>query len=322
MSSHVYGPVPSRRLGRSLGIDVTPPLPNKTCNFNCVYCQLGRTRHFTNQRREFFPVEKLLQETNKRIETVGVSNIDYLTCVGDGEPTLYSKLGTLITSLKDTWEIPVCVITNGALLYSEKVRRELLRADLVMPTLDAGSEEEFKRINRPIRHIDFGRMIEGMIEFRNSYTGQIWMEFMALRGVNDHYESLIKTRVIYAQIKPDRIFVNTPIRPPPEDWVQTPALENIELIQKILEPTAKEGLIPINFTEQGEFYIEGEKESEIIQNLIKTIKRHPMQLNQIETVLKKKKMRYPEEILKKILEQNIQQTEFHGKTFFSYYEHR
>lgn len=320
MSTHVYGPVPSRRLGRSLGIDVTPPLPNKTCNFNCVYCQLGRTRHFTNQRREFFPIERLIEGVEKRIELVKPTNIDYLTCVGDGEPTLYSKLGELITVLKDKWDIPVCVITNGALLCSEKVRKELMIADLIMPTLDAGTEQEFKRINRPIRHLSFDKIIEGMISFGYSYTGQIWMEFMALRGVNDNYNSLIKTRDIYAKINPDRIFINTPIRPTPEDWAQTPTLENMDLIQKILEPTAKEGLTPINFEEQGEFFIEGDKESDIIKNLILTIKRHPMQLNQVKTVLEKKKIRHPEEFLKKILEQNIQQTEFRGKVFFSYYE--
>lgn len=320
MSTHIYGPVPSRRLGRSLGIDLTPPLPNKTCNFNCVYCQLGRTRHFTNQRREFFPVEKLIKGVKDRIQTVGTANIDYLTMVGDGEPTLYSKLGVLIQSLKKTWDIPICVITNGALLYSEKVRNELMFADLIMPTLDAGTEEEFKLINRPIRYIIFNKMVDGMISFSNSYTGKIWMEFMALKGVNDNYDSLIKTRDIYAKINPDRIFINTPIRPTTEDWAQTPTLENIELIQKILEPTAKEGVIPINFEEQGEFFIEGEKESDIIQNLILTIKRHPMQLYQIKTVLEKKKMRHPEEILEKILEQNIQQTEFRGKVFFSYCE--
>jgi len=286
-----------------------------------VYCQLGRTRHFTNQRREFFPMKKLLQETRKRIEVVGIENIDYLTCVGDGEPTLYSKIGELISSFKETWDLPVCVITNGALLYSEKVRKELLHADLVMPTLDAGTEEEFKRINRPIRHINFEKMIKGMILFSKSYTGKIWMEFMALRGVNDNYDSLIKTRDIYAQINPDRIFVNTPIRPTPEDWARTPTLENMDLIQKILEPTAKEGLVAINFSEQGDFFIEGEKEADIIKNLILTIKRHPMQLNQVQTVLERKKMRHPEEILKKILEQNIQQKEFRGKIFFSYYEH-
>ncbi len=280
---------------------------------------VGRTRHFTNQRREFFPIERLIKGVKNRVKTVGTSNIDYLTCVGDGEPTLFSKLGDLIMVLKDSWDIPVCVITNGALLCSEKIRKELMHADLVMPTLDAGTEKEFKRINRPIRHIIFDKMVEGMISFSNTYTGKIWMEFMALRGINDNYDSLIKTRDIYAKINPDRIFVNTPIRPTPEDWAQTPTLENIDLIQKILEPTARNGLIPINFEEQGEFFIEGEKESDIIQNLISTIKRHPMQLHQIETVLEKKKMRNPNDILKKILEQNIHQTEFRGKIFFSYY---
>jgi wyosine [tRNA(Phe)-imidazoG37] synthetase (radical SAM superfamily) len=313
MSIHVYGPVPSRRLGRSLGIDVTPPLPNKTCNFNCVYCQLGRTRHFTNQRREFFPVNKLIEETENRIELVGIANFDFLTIVGDGEPTL-------ITAIKEKWNIPVCVITNGALMCSEQVRNELLDVDVILPTLDAGTEQEFKRINRPIRHIQFEKMVNGMIEFRKSFTGQLWGEFMAVKGINDSFESLHKTREIYEKIEPDRIYVNTPIRPPCEDWVQTPSLENIQLIQDILSPTAKDGLISINLSEQGEFFIEGNNETEIIKNLVNTIKRHPMRLDQVESVLEKKQMQHPEEILKRIFESHIKKKEFQGKVFFTFFE--
>ncbi len=319
MSSHVYGPVPSRRLGRSLGIDVTPPLPNKTCNFNCVYCQLGRTRHFSNQKREFFPVDKLLNQAERHISSVGTDNIDYLTLVGDGEPTLYSKIGDLIDGLK-IWDIPICVITNGSLLSSEKVRKALGSADVILPTLDAGTEQEFKLRNRPIRHIHFDNMVKGMIEFRNSFEGKIWMEFMAVSGVNDQIISLQETRAIYEQISPDKIYVNTPIRPPCENWVKTPSLENIELIQDMLGPSAKEEIIPINLMEQGEFYIEGDKESVIIQNLVNTIKRHPMRRDQVENVLLKKRMKYPEDTIKTILSLNINQREFQGKEFFIFCE--
>lgn len=320
MSTHVYGPVPSRRLGRSLGIDVTPALPQKTCNYNCVYCQLGRTRHFTNQRREFFQVEKLIEEVGKRIEMVGNSNIDYLTLVGDGEPTLYSKIGALIMAIKNVWDIPICVITNGALLYSEKVRNELLDADTIMPTLDAGTEPEFKRINRPIRHIQFNNMVKGMIEFSKLFDGNLWMEFMAVKGINDQYDSLNPIRDIYEIINPDRIYINTPIRPPSEAWVQTPSFGNMKLIQEILGPTAKDDIISINLSEQGDFFIEGEKEEIIIQNLVNTIKRHPMRLDQIYAVLEKKNLHDPENVIKKILELNIEMVEFQDKTFFSYYE--
>jgi wyosine [tRNA(Phe)-imidazoG37] synthetase (radical SAM superfamily) len=320
MSIHVYGPVPSRRLGRSLGIDVTPPLPNKTCNYNCVYCQLGRTRHFTNQRREFFPVDRLLSQAEERIDLVGSANIDYLTLVGDGEPTLYSRLGVLIENLKENYNIPICLLTNGALLSDEKLRNEVMEVDLIMPTLDSGIEKEFKHINRPIRHVSFHKMVKGMLEFSENFDGQIWYEFMAIQGINDNYESLEKVRAIYEKLEPDRIYINTPIRPPCESWVKTPPLSNIKLIQDVLKSTVKEDVIPINLSEQGEFFIDGDTEDKIIQNLINTIKRHPMRQDQIESVLEKKNLRHPDNIIKRILELNIEKTDFQGDVFFSYYE--
>jgi wyosine [tRNA(Phe)-imidazoG37] synthetase (radical SAM superfamily) len=163
-------------------------------------------------------------------------------------------------------------------------------------------------------------MVNGMIEFQESYTGKIWMEFMAVKGINDNFESLNETRNLYEKIQPDRIYINTPIRPPCEDWVQTPSLENIELIQKILSPTAKDKIISINLEEQGEFFIEGYNEDEIILNLVNTIKRHPMRLDQVNSVLEKKKIRHSEEIIEKILEKNVKQTDFQGKIFLSFYE--
>jgi wyosine [tRNA(Phe)-imidazoG37] synthetase (radical SAM superfamily) len=281
---------------------------------------LGRTRHFTNQRREFFPVDRLLKQAEERIDLVGSANIDYLTLVGDGEPTLYSRLGVLIEVLKENYDIPVCLITNGGLLCSEKLRNEVMDVDVIMPTLDSGIEKEFKRINRPIRHINFTKTVKGMLEFKNSFDGQIWYEFMAVAGINDNYESLEKTQEIYEKLEPDRIYINTPIRPPAESWVKTPSLGNIKLIQDILAPIVKEDVIPINLTEQGDFFIDGNTEEIILQNLINTIKRHPMREDQIKSVLEKKNLRNPEDIIKRILELNIEKTEFQGDVFFSYYE--
>ena len=143
----VYGPVPSRRLGRSLGVDTIPP---KTCNFSCVYCQLGRTTTFINERKDFFPREDILQEIQERIILIGIENIDYVTFVGDGEPTLCRSLGWLLKQVKAEFSIPVAVITNGAHLYSEDVREELCIPDVILPSLDAGFSETFKKVNRPI----------------------------------------------------------------------------------------------------------------------------------------------------------------------------
>ena len=138
---YVFGPVPSRRLGRSLGIS---PIPEKTCNYTCIYCQLGRTTHFTNTRKKFFPVEDILVELEKALEQE--REIDFITIVGEGEPTLYEDLGLLISKTKNLTSKPIAVITNGALLYKEDVRKNLLEADVIMPTLDAYSEKMFRKI--------------------------------------------------------------------------------------------------------------------------------------------------------------------------------
>ncbi|MHA1407905.1 MAG: radical SAM protein [Candidatus Heimdallarchaeaceae archaeon] len=173
MMKYVFGPVPSRRLGRSLGIS---PIPFKTCNFSCIYCQLGRTNNFTNERKEFYPVEDIAQEVEEALNQG--FNLDFITIVGDGEPTLYKSLGTLILSIKELTSIPIAVITNGALLYQEKVREDLLDADVVLPTLDVYNEKLFRIINRPHKELKFEKIIEGFRKFREEFKKQIWIEVM------------------------------------------------------------------------------------------------------------------------------------------------
>ena len=216
--SAVYGPVPSRRLGQSLGID---PIPFKTCNYNCVYCQLGRTRPLTNQRRDFFPLENILAETQAAL-TAFPKQIDYVTFVGQGEPLLCASLGRLIRGVKALTDIPVAVITNGALLALPEVRAEVSAADVVMPSLDAADEATFRRINRPWPKLRLADIIQGLAAFRNEFNGQLWVEVMLVRGLNDNEECLLSIRDALAQICPDQVQLNLPVRPPAEAWVQPP----------------------------------------------------------------------------------------------------
>ena len=162
MTSYVYGPVPSRRLGQSLGVD---PIPFKTCNYNCVYCQLGRTTPLTNERRDFFPPETILAQVQDALERHQPSEVDYVTFVGQGEPTLCASLGWLIRHVKALTDIPVAVLTNGALLFQPEVREELAAADLVMPTLDAADQKTFRKINRPWPHFRIAEIIEVLRPF-------------------------------------------------------------------------------------------------------------------------------------------------------------
>jgi wyosine [tRNA(Phe)-imidazoG37] synthetase (radical SAM superfamily) len=217
--NYVYGPIPSRRLGQSLGID---PIPFKTCNWNCVYCQLGRTMPLTNERREYVPPAAVLAEVRATLAAHPPGAIDWVNFVGSGEPTLHASLGSMIREVKDMTGIPVAVITNGALLYQPEVREGLLAADAVLPTLVAGTEPLYRRITRPWPELTFARLVEGLIAFRQAYTGKLWVEVMLIKGVNDTEPALRQLAVVLRRIEPDAVHITLPNRPPAEPWIEAP----------------------------------------------------------------------------------------------------
>jgi len=268
---YVYGPVPSRRLGRSIGVS---PIPAKTCTYSCVYCQLGRTDHLQVKRCSFFPKEDILEDLSK---VVAQSEADYITFVGDGEPTLNQDLGWLIRKTKELWQIPVAVITNGSLLFLKEVRSELNAADVVLPTLDAGDEETFRLINRPHRQIKFAEMTEGLINFRQEYSGQFWLEVMLVKGLNDYPEALQSIRKAINLIRPDRIYVSIPIRPPAEKWVEPPEPDKVLAAQRILGNV--EYIIE---KETGDFGINEFKDAH--EAILETAYRHPLREAQALTI--------------------------------------
>jgi len=264
---YTYGPVPSRRLGRSLGVS---PIPPKTCSYSCVYCQLGKTKHLQVERKSFYAKEDILTEIIKRAM---VSQSDYITFVGDGEPTLCKDLGWLIHQTKAELRLPVAVITNGSLLFLKDVRRDLKEADVVLPTFDAGSEKTFRHINRPHSDIGFNTMVGGLIDFRAEFSGQIWLEVMLVNGLNDSEEELWKIRKTVDLIKPDRVYVVTPIRPPAETWVEPSSPETILKAQQILGNAE-----PITEPEMGEFGLREFKDAR--QAIIEIGSRHPLRREQ------------------------------------------
>jgi len=216
---NVYGPVPSRRLGQSLGVD---PIPLKTCNYNCVYCQLGRTRSLTDKRQDFFPPESILAQVKSALESHRPGEIDYVTFVGQGEPLLCASLGRLIRGVKELTPLPVAVITNGSLLSLPQVREELGTAEVAMPSLDAADEVTFRRINRPWPMLHVKDIVAGLAAFREEFAGQLWIEVMLVKGLNDGEPALLGLRDALAHIHPDRVHVNVPVRPPAESWVEMP----------------------------------------------------------------------------------------------------
>jgi len=210
MNSYIFGPVPSRRLGRSLGVDL---VPLKTCSYDCMYCQLGRTTCKTIERKEWSPLDAVVSELEAKLLT----RPDYITLSGSGEPTLYSRLDELIDRIKDMTDIPVAVLTNGSLLGQEEVQRQLARADLVMPSLDVGNATTFHLVNRPHEAISFEQMLLGLIAFRRCFRGQYWLEVLLVGGITDIEPELAAIRTCVAQIEPDRVLLNTVTRPPAEN---------------------------------------------------------------------------------------------------------
>jgi wyosine [tRNA(Phe)-imidazoG37] synthetase (radical SAM superfamily) len=210
--AHLFGPVPSRRLGRSLGVDLIPP---KTCPYNCIYCEVGPT---TCQSRERFSyqTEAIIEELADYLKDPGVRP-DVITLAGSGEPTLNLGLGRIIREIKAMSQIPVAVLTNGALLYLPEVRRELAAADVVLPSLDAGRAETYAAINRPLPELSFESLQGGLMAFRREYQGRIWLEVMLLKGLNDTEAELALLRQALAKIAPDKIQLNTAVRPVVED---------------------------------------------------------------------------------------------------------
>ncbi len=273
--NYVFGPVPSRRLGQSLGIDT---IPLKTCNWNCVYCQLGRTMPLTNERREYVPAAEILLEAEQVLRSSRSGEIDWVTFVGSGEPTLHSRLGELIRQIKNITTLPVAVITNGSLLYLPEVRRELSAADAVLPTLDAGTAELYRKINRPHPEISFERLVDGLMAFRKEYHGKLWVEVMLVQGLNDSAQALADIAKILNRIEPDAVHINLPTRPPVETWVKPTDEEGLMRAISILGKTAE-----VVHPAEGSFDLGGY--ANIVDAVIGIITRHPMRQDELERTL-------------------------------------
>lgn len=210
MYHYIFGPVPSRRLGMSLGIDL---IPKKVCSLNCVYCEVGETTRLTTERKEYIPFEKLKYELQEFFR-MNHPDPDYITFSGSGEPTLNTRIGDIIDLVKyEKPHIPVAVLTNGTLLYDRAVRNSLLKADVVLPSLDAATDEVFRAINRPHPSLTMGKYIEGLIEFRKEYAGRIHLEVFILPGYNDGESHILALKKAIPGIRPDRIQLNTLDRP-------------------------------------------------------------------------------------------------------------
>lgn len=303
---YIYGPVPSRRLGISLGIS---PIPKKVCNYSCIYCQLGRTQNMTNSRQNFFDYKDILKEFKNYIEKKPECNV--ITIVGEGEPLLYSGLGNLINSIKKLTDIPIAVITNGALLFDENVCKDLENADIIMPSIDFFDENSFKKINRPYKTLTFDKVTNGLIDFSKNFKGKIWLEIMLVKGYNDDIISLKKLKVITDKINYDKIYINTVVRPPAENSVK--ATENLQIQQAVnlFNAISIENLISFGFYSN---------ENDNFKAVLAIIKRHPMNQFEIESFLKSRDCKNVNEIISKMNNDNtVQKLNYKGYITYRLY---
>jgi wyosine [tRNA(Phe)-imidazoG37] synthetase (radical SAM superfamily) len=263
-----FGPVPSRRLGLSVGVNT---VPMKTCTYSCVYCQLGPTTDPTIARRPYYEPDSVVRAALECIDRAP-RRPDYVTFIGQGEPSLASNMGEINEALKAQWNGSTALLTNGSLLWDPRVQESSLAFDVVLPTVSACNEEMFRRIHRPHQILSFKKVMEGITSFSESYSGQLWIETMLIAGVNDDDVSLQAIGELLKRIKLDRVHVAAPIRPPSEKSVRCPPRHSIELALEILpravDTTSPEGVILPSITE------------DVIRHLLDIASVHPLREDQ------------------------------------------
>lgn len=270
-SRRVFGPVPSRRLGISLGLDI---IPYKTCTLDCLYCECGRTTALTLKRRRFFPPRLLLDELAGVLPAI--PHLDFITFSGSGEPTLNSDLGWFIAEIKKAYAAPLAVLTNGTLLFNPEVRRELLGADIILPSLDAARQASFAAINQPCGGLDVESIISGLEAFRREYSGRIWLEVFILKGVNDGDADIASLHEALRRIRPDKIQLNTLDRPPAFDGVESADFVLLERIREQWRP------LPVEIIKRAHRREEIPAFSSNLENsLLNTIRRRPLTLDDL-----------------------------------------
>jgi wyosine [tRNA(Phe)-imidazoG37] synthetase (radical SAM superfamily) len=229
---YLFGPVYSRRLGHSLGIDLLPP---KICTLNCLYCEVGVTTDLTCERKEYVPTEDILREIDEVLASgAGGRPIDVFTLTAMGEPTLHTGIGKIIAHIKARTDKPVAVLTNGTLFYDPQVRADLADADIVIPSLDAARQESFDRVNQPAAAVNLARVIEGLALFSQEFRGEVWLEILLVRDINDSLEDLRALQQAVRKINPARIQLNTVARPPMDGKARPVTREKMEQAAALL----------------------------------------------------------------------------------------
>ena len=276
MYKHLFGPVPSRRLGMSLGVDL---IPHKICSLNCVYCECGRTTNLTHDRKEYVPVKDVFSELKDFFNNN--PDPEYITFSGAGEPTLHSHIGKVLEFIKELRPgIPLAILTNGSLFSDPAVREELLQADLVMPSLDAATDADLRKINRPLRSFTNDKYIQGLIDFSNEFEGEIWMEVLILPGYNDDMDNIRALKEALLKIQPDRIQLNTLDRPGTVEGLRAATGAELEKIVRYWALENVEIIAPVQERQDIKSY-----RTDVESAILETISRRPCTLQDLERIL-------------------------------------
>jgi len=303
-----FGPVPSRRLGRSLGINNIPP---KECSYACIYCQLGNTIKLEVERRKFYSTEQIVEEVNELISKVDseVNKINYLTIVPDGEPTLDINLGITIKALKQ-FNIKIAVITNSSLLDNENVRKDLLEADWVSVKVDSVSEDIWRKIDRPHGKLNFQSILNGVKLFSEEFSNYFAVETMLVKGLNDSVEELKAISDFVKTLNPERAYLSIPTRPPAEEWVEAPDEEKLIMAHQMFLTNGLNTELNTGY-EGNEFSSTGN----LGEDILNITAVHPMRKDAIEDLINKDNAKW-EDINYLVNSGKLIRTEFDGNTFF------
>lgn len=301
--AYVFGPVPSRRLGLSLGVDL---IRCKTCTYDCLYCQVGRTTDRTMEVKAHVPLEEVLHELGEKLEK---TQPDTVTLAGSGEPTLHSQIDRVIAFVKEKTDTRVAVLTNGSLLWMQEVRRRVLEADILMPTLTTAFDKTFRAIHRAHEALSLPRIIEGLIRLRESYGGQLNLEVFLLRGFNDSDREVEALGEVIGRILPDRIQINTVARPPADGGAVPLDRERMEEIKNLFGPRAE---IIADVSLKGGY---GKQES-LGAAVMEMVRRRPLRSADVAHALNIS-MNETEKLIQGLVAKGlIQEREHSGKTFY------
>ena len=280
----VFGPIPSRRLGRSLGINNIPP---KRCSYSCVYCQIGRTNRMQMERCGFYKPEDIFHEAEVKIKELNArgEHIDYITFVADGEPTLDNNLGAEIDLLKQ-FAVKIAVITNASLLWMDEVKKDLLKADWVSLKIDAADKDTWRRVDRPHGYLDIDRVMTGTIDFAESFKGILVTETMLVSGYNDKKECIDGVGKHLGKLKPSKAYLLVPTRPPAESSVHRPATQELQEAFKAIRNLAHVEVECITGDEGESFFFS----DDIINDLLGIISVHPVREDVIDKLLKERNL--------------------------------